>query len=135
VRLLRQARQSDLDALIELARRSWLSAFAQTAPFPMIAAWAASDALPERYRAFWREMHVLEEDGVVLGLVQPKEAEINGLWVHPTHQGKGAGVADLLGPQRPRPRLLREAGLRGDRTRARDRTSAWSGRSSGSRAR
>src|SRR4051812_44450147 len=37
-------------------------------------------------------MTVLEEDGVVSGLLQPKDAEINGLWVHPAQQGRGAGL-------------------------------------------
>ena len=37
---LRLAREADLPVLIELARRSWLSAFAQTAPFSLIAWWA-----------------------------------------------------------------------------------------------
>jgi ribosomal protein S18 acetylase RimI-like enzyme len=37
-------------------------------------------------------MTVLEQDGVIIGLVQPMQAEINGLWVHPHHQGTGAGT-------------------------------------------
>jgi ribosomal protein S18 acetylase RimI-like enzyme len=89
---LRVARAADLPALIELARRSWLSAFAQTAPFGLIAWWAREDVTSRWYEDHWRAMTVLEEDGAIIGLVQPAEAEINGLWVHPAHQGKGAGT-------------------------------------------
>jgi GNAT superfamily N-acetyltransferase len=92
VRTLRPAAEADVPELIELARRSWLSAFAQTAPFPLIEAWAASDRTSAHYHRSWRDMLVLEESGAILGLVQPMEAEINGLWVHPAHQGTGAGT-------------------------------------------
>jgi ribosomal protein S18 acetylase RimI-like enzyme len=37
-------------------------------------------------------MLVLEENGLIVGLVQPKEDEINGLWVHPSSQRTGAGL-------------------------------------------
>jgi GNAT superfamily N-acetyltransferase len=89
---LRPARGDDVDALIELARRSWLSAFAQTAPFAIIDAWVRADRTTAIYRTYWKDMLLLEAGGTILGLVQPKEAEINGLWVHPDHQGKGAGT-------------------------------------------
>jgi ribosomal protein S18 acetylase RimI-like enzyme len=89
---LRGAREADLAALIELARRSWLSAFAQSAPFGLIAWWAREDVTSRWYEEHWSEMTVLEEDGAIIGLVQPVAAEINGLWVHPAHQGRGAGT-------------------------------------------
>jgi ribosomal protein S18 acetylase RimI-like enzyme len=92
VRTLRPATEADVPELIELARRSWLSAFAQTAPFPLIEAWAASDRTSDHYRRYWRDMLVLEEARAILGLVQPMEAEINGLWVHPAYQGQGVGT-------------------------------------------
>jgi ribosomal protein S18 acetylase RimI-like enzyme len=90
-RTIRPARAEDLERLIEVGRRSWLSAFAQTAPFALIAWWVRADRTASLYQRAWPEMLVLEEDGVVNGLVQPKEAEINGLWVHPGRQGTGAG--------------------------------------------
>ena len=37
-------------------------------------------------------MWVLEEDGALIGLVQPRGDEINGLWVHPDRQATGAGT-------------------------------------------
>lgn len=90
--MIRPARESDLPDLIELARRSWLSAFAQTAPFEVIAWWARTDRTRFLYEQYWPGMHVLEQANVIVGLVQPKEAEINGLWVHPSHQRRGAGT-------------------------------------------
>jgi len=92
VRSLRPAAEKDVDELIELARRSWLSAFAQTAPWPVIESWVVADRTSAHYRKHWQDMLVLEEAGRILGLVQPLEAEINGLWVHPASQGTGAGT-------------------------------------------
>lgn len=91
-RELRAARENELQELIELGRRSWLSAFAQTAPFALIAWWAREDRTARWYQEYWPQMIVLEQGGTVIGLVQPMEAEINGLWIHPDHQGTGAGT-------------------------------------------
>ncbi len=88
---LRPARETDVPRLIEIARRAWLAAFAQTAPFALITFWAGSDRTAKWYEREWRDMIVAEEDGVVIGLVQPKRDEINGLWVHPARHGAGAG--------------------------------------------
>ena len=96
VRHVRPAREEDLDPLIELGRRSWLSAFAQTAPFALIAWWVREDRTARLYRQHWRDLIVLEQDAGIIGLVQPMQAEINGLWVHPDHQGTGAGTLLLL---------------------------------------
>ena len=41
--ILRPAREDDLPALIELARRSWLSAFADPAPAEFVREWLARD--------------------------------------------------------------------------------------------
>ena len=98
---IRPARQDDLGSLVELGRRSWLSAFAQTAPFALIAWWAATDRTRTLYEQSWNEMLVLEDSsgpessGGIVGLIHLKDAEINGLWVHPAHQGRGAGTALL----------------------------------------
>jgi [ribosomal protein S18]-alanine N-acetyltransferase len=94
-RSVRPAREDDLERLIEIARRSWLSAFAQTAPFALIEWWVRTDRTTALYREHWPEMLVLEDSGLIIGLVQPIDAEINGLWVHPDWQGRGAGTALL----------------------------------------
>jgi ribosomal protein S18 acetylase RimI-like enzyme len=91
-RHVRRAREKDLDGLIELGRRSWLSAFAQTAPFPLIAWWIREDRVARLYEQHWRDMTVLEQDGAIIGLVQPMGSEINGLWVDPKYQGTGVGT-------------------------------------------
>ena len=90
-RSIRPARAEDVEPLIELARRSWLSAFAQTAPFALIAWWVQTDRTRTIYEQHWPEMLVLEEDRTIIGLVQPANGEINGLWVLPDRQGTGAG--------------------------------------------
>jgi ribosomal protein S18 acetylase RimI-like enzyme len=108
MRKVRPAREEDLERLIELGRRSWLSAFAQTAPFALIAWWVQNDRVTSLYRQYWAEMLVLEEDGVIIGLVQPKDDEINGLWVHPEWQGTGAGKLLLKAGEE----VIRQAGHR-----------------------
>lgn len=107
-RIVRPAREEDLEALVELGRRSWLSAFAQTAPFDLIAWWVRADRTRTLYQQCWAEMIVLEEDGVISGLVQPKDDEINGLWVHPARQGTGAGTLLLETGEE----IIRNAGYR-----------------------
>ena len=90
--MIRPAVEADLAALVELGRRSWLSAFAQTAPFELIAWWARTDRTRTLYAETWREMVVLEEAGGIAGLLHVRGAEINGLFVHPASQGRGVGT-------------------------------------------
>src|SRR5262245_2980847 len=92
----RPAREADVSALIEVARRSWLSAYAETAPAEFVREWLARDLARAGYARFWPDMTVAEADGVLLGLVQPMKDEINGLWVDPAAQGRGVGTALLL---------------------------------------
>lgn len=105
-RRIRPAREEDVPRLIEVARRSWLSAFAQSAPFAMIAYWVRADRESSWYPRYWPDMLVLEDDVVISGLVQPMEAEINGLWVHPDWQGTGAGTLLLRAGEE----VIRQAG-------------------------
>jgi ribosomal-protein-alanine N-acetyltransferase len=92
--VLRPAEERDVDALVGLARRSWLSAFGETAPPALIAHWRAADRESAWYRRYWPDMIVAEVAGAVAGLTQPKLDEVNGLWVDPAWQG--AGVGSLL---------------------------------------
>jgi len=93
--VLRPARESDVPVLIEVARRSWLSAFAQTAPISLIQRWARNDREAEWYPRYWPDMLVALVGDIPVGLVQPSQDEVNGLWVAPTHQRQGLG-AQLL---------------------------------------
>ncbi len=89
---IRPAQATDFDALVEVGRRSWLSAFAQTAPFELIAWWAGGNRTHVYYTECWQRMHALLIEDQIVALVDPKEDEINGLWVHPAHQGRGFGT-------------------------------------------
>ena len=93
--ILRPATAADVAALIELARRSWLGGFAG-APPEFIREWHAREFEREWYPKYWPSMTVAEADGTLLGLVQPMNDEVNGLWVDPAAQGRGVGTA-LLG--------------------------------------
>lgn len=105
---LRRATERDLPALIALARRSWLSAFAETLPATAVRAWAEADRASSWYRTHWPAMTVAELQGVLAGVVQPMDDEINGLWVDPAFQGRGVGTLLLTEGER----RIAEAGFR-----------------------
>jgi ribosomal protein S18 acetylase RimI-like enzyme len=92
---LRPACESDVPGLIELARRSWLSGFAGSAPAAFVREWLAREFERGWYPRYWPDMTVAEAGGVVLGVVQPMKDEINGLWVDPAAQGRGVGTTLL----------------------------------------
>lgn len=77
--------------MIEVARRSFLSAFGVTAPPPLLDQWARKDRESTSYPRDWALMFVAERDGVIAGLMQPTVDEIDGLWIHPDFQGQGFG--------------------------------------------
>ncbi|WP_439627445.1 GNAT family N-acetyltransferase [Gemmata sp.] len=88
---IRPASEGDLPGLIEMARRSWLSGFT-AAPPQFVSDWLARDFERAWYTRYWPDMSVAEEDGVLLGVVQPMRDEVNGLWVEPAAQGRGVGT-------------------------------------------
>lgn len=88
---VRPATEADVPRLVEVARRAWLSAFAQHAHFAILQEWFRLDREPGWYASHWPAMTVAELDGLVQGLVQPAEDEVNGLWVHPEVHGLGLG--------------------------------------------
>lgn len=96
---IRSARESDVPALVALARRSWLVAFA-SAPAAFIRDRLAREFERDWYPRYWPDMAVAEGDGSLLGVVQPAGDEVNGLWVEPAAQGRGVGSALLRHAER-----------------------------------
>jgi len=88
---LRPALQTDVEALIDVARRAWLSAFSERAPFALIQDWLLADRESGWYSLYFREVRVAACDAGVVALVQPRRDEVNGLWVHPAWQRRGLG--------------------------------------------
>jgi len=88
---IRPASEADVPQMIEVFRRSFLSAFGLTAPFPLLQQWIRDDRETLRYSGHWAEMFVFEQDGAIGGLMQPTLDEIDGLWIHPGYQGRGIG--------------------------------------------
>lgn len=91
---IRPAAEADVPALVALARRSWLAAFA-TAPAAFVQDRLAREFERDWYPRYWPDMAVAEIGGVVLGVVQPAGDEVNGLWVEPAARGRGVGTALL----------------------------------------
>lgn len=89
--LIRPATAVDVPRMIEVFRRSFLGAFGFTAPFPLIQQWIRNNPEAVLYPAHWADMFVLEREDIVAGLMQPTDDEIDGLWIHPDHQGCGIG--------------------------------------------
>lgn len=104
--VLRPAQEPDVEALIDLARRAWLSAFTERAPFAMIQDWLLAERESGWYSLYFREVWLAECDAQVVALVQPRRDEINGLWVHPGWQRRGLGTRLLADSER----RMREAG-------------------------
>lgn len=103
---LRRAQSSDVERLVDLARRAWLSAFTERAPFALIADWLRTDRESEWYPAYFHEVWLAEAGSELLGLVQPRREEVNGLWVHPSWHRRGVGSLLLASSERK----MRDAG-------------------------
>lgn len=97
---LRPAREADVPALIDLARRSWLSGFAGTAPTEFVQKRLAREFEQDWYPRHWPAMTVAEDGATLLGVVQPEGDEINGLWVASEAQGRGVGTTLLRHAER-----------------------------------
>lgn len=89
---IRPAAAADVPRMIEVFRRSFLSAFGFTAPFALLQQWIREERESITYPAQWNTMFVLEHEGELAGLMQPTVDEIDGLWVHPAFQGQGIGT-------------------------------------------
>jgi ribosomal-protein-alanine N-acetyltransferase len=92
---IRPATEADVPRMIEVFRRSFLSAFGFTAPFALLQQWIANNRENVLYPAQWVQMFVLDVDGTIAGLMQPTVDEIDGLWIHPAYQGRGIGSSLL----------------------------------------
>jgi ribosomal protein S18 acetylase RimI-like enzyme len=90
--LLRPAVCGDVPQLIEICRRGWLSAFAQTVPFELIRYWVERDWYASHCSHYWRRMTVAHRDRSVIGVMEPLGDEINGLWLLPSALGRGIGT-------------------------------------------
>jgi ribosomal protein S18 acetylase RimI-like enzyme len=98
--VLRPATAADVPALVDIARRSWLSAFADLAPPAFVARWRARDFEGSWYPRHWPAMTVAVVAGAPVGVMQLADAEVNGLWVAPEAQGRGVGSTLLRDAER-----------------------------------
>lgn len=88
---IRPATRADVAQVIDVCRRSWLSVFAQIAPFELVRHWAMRDWYASHCAEFWPRMTVAQRGDAVVGVVEPLVDEINGLWLLPSAQRRGIG--------------------------------------------
>lgn len=88
---IRPARAEDVPALIDLTRRAWLSGNCELAPIEAVRHWVAEDFESRWYAEEWHRVHLALVGGRPAGLVLVEEAEVGGLWVHPSFQRRGIG--------------------------------------------
>jgi GNAT superfamily N-acetyltransferase len=96
--LVRAAEQRDFDTIAEVH----LASFRGLAFLPLV---HSDDEIREWIRAVvipTHEVWVAEEDGVVVGHAALKDDLLGHLYVHPDHQGRGAGSALLAVVKRER---------------------------------
>lgn len=97
---LRPATAADVPALVDIARRSWLSAFVDLAPPAFVARWRSRDFEGSWYPRHWPAMTVAVVAGAPVGVMQLADAEVNGLWIAPEAQGRGVGSTLLRDAER-----------------------------------
>ena len=88
----RRAVEADIPALIDLARRSWLSGNCELAPMEALRHWMEEDHESRRYPEIWPKVTVAEHRSRILGLSHADGREVADLWVHPSFQRRGIGT-------------------------------------------
>ena len=78
----RRAVEADIPALIDLARRSWLSGNCELAPLEAVRDWMDEDRESRRYPEIWRQVTVAEHRSRILGLSHADGREVADLRVH-----------------------------------------------------
>ncbi len=87
----RHAVEADVPALVDLARRSWLSGNCELAPIQAVRDWMEADLESKRYPETWQNVTVVEHQSRIVGLTHPDGQEVADLWVHPSFQRRGIG--------------------------------------------
>ncbi len=93
--VVRPARREETDAVADVHAATARVAYAHVfeGPFPL-------EEARERWSAFPGEIAVAEEDGRLVGFAAYDARELYGLYVLPSHQGRGLGsrLLDAAGP-------------------------------------
>ncbi|NKB68482.1 MAG: GNAT family N-acetyltransferase [Candidatus Latescibacteria bacterium] len=89
---LRAATEKDIPVLIDIARKAFLSAFWELSPIEVIHDWVADDFEGRCYPERWPRMIVAMMDDKPVGLIEPVDDHISGLWIHPHYHRKGIGT-------------------------------------------
>ncbi|NKB71478.1 MAG: GNAT family N-acetyltransferase [Candidatus Latescibacteria bacterium] len=89
---LRAATEEDVLALIDIARKAFLFAFWELSPIQVLRDWVADDFEGRCYPERWPRMIVATVCGKPVGLVEPVDDHISGLWIHPHYHRQGIGT-------------------------------------------
>lgn len=90
--VIRTTDEQDVPALERLLRRSWLTTWAPELPFAAVQTFARDDIAGAYARACWCDMHVLEQEGALVGMVHLAENLVGALHIDPAHKGKRLGT-------------------------------------------
>lgn len=88
---LRPARPNDIDALIQLLRRSWLGTMAPHLPPESRERFKASDPAAGYCHALWFEFTVAELDGAPVGMCHVQGDRVAAIHVDPVRKRQGIG--------------------------------------------
>lgn len=93
---VRNARESDVQALVEIGVRAWQQAVSGVADL-QVRGDHARNAFQQFLTGHWLRVTVAETDGALAGWASREalDDEISDLWVDPPHQKKGLGAALL----------------------------------------
>jgi ribosomal protein S18 acetylase RimI-like enzyme len=104
--IIRPAREEDVPALADLARRTWLDAFGDSLAPEDAEAAADETRSEERFRRALGERTILvaEDDGALVGYAELGDDTLHRLYIETAHQGRGIGRT-LLDAALAHPRL------------------------------
>lgn len=91
--VVRKATATDAPALEAVMHASFLASYGEMMPPTYVEGVLENNVISRLAYKRWDECFLAEDEGAPAGVMQLQGNYIAELWVHPEHQGKGAGTA------------------------------------------